>query len=52
MAWATICKGLSLAVPKLGSFKPPDFPAESSCPVAKEAMGCEAQVPAPPGGGQ
>lgn len=39
VAWATVYKGLSLAVPKLRAFKPPDFPPESTCSVAREAMG-------------
>lgn len=52
MAWVTISKGLSLAMPKLRSFKPLDFPPESSCSVTDEAMGSGAQVPASPGGGQ
>lgn len=52
MAWVTSCKGLSLAIPKLRSFKSLDFPPESSCFVTEDAMGSGAQVPATPGGRQ
>ena len=51
MAWITICKGLSLAMPKLRSVKPLDFPPESSCYMTEKVMGPGAQVLASPGVG-